>query len=119
MIEYLEAKGYSHEKAEALFNAFKASNAKPYGSASGRRGYRRRGYRHYHRRGRGGKVKVPAAKASAFKAKTFKPKTATTSTSKRTSTAKATTSNGAKALAASLKALQDTEAKVKPPKSRG
>ena len=119
MIEYLEAKGYSHEKAEALFNAFKASNAKPYGSASGRRGYRRRGYGHYHRRGRGGKVKVPAAKSSAFKAKTFKPKTATTSTAKRTSTAKATTSNGAKALAASLKALQDTEAKVKPPKSRG
>ena len=47
MIEYLQKKGYSAEKAEALYNSFKASNAKPYSgssSYSGRRGYRRRGY---------------------------------------------------------------------------
>lgn len=65
MIEYLQSKGYSYEKAEALFNAFKASNAKPYNgsSGSGRRYYRRRRYRR--RRGGGGssaKAKVPTPK---------------------------------------------------------
>lgn len=62
MMEYLMDKGYSYEKAEALFNSFKASNAKPYdgttSSGRGRRGYRRRGYR---RRGhrRSGKATAP------------------------------------------------------------
>ena len=65
MIEYLQSKGYSYEKAEALFNAFKASNAKPYNgsSGSGRRYYGRRRYRR--RRGGGGssaKAKVPTPK---------------------------------------------------------
>lgn len=41
MLEYLKSKGYSEEKAAALFNAFKNANAKPYGSSSGRRGWRR------------------------------------------------------------------------------
>lgn len=68
MLEYLESKGYSSEKAEALFNAFKASNAKPYGgSSSGRRGYGRRGYRRYGRGG-GGSSKAPAISQSNFKA---------------------------------------------------
>lgn len=77
MIEYLVKKGYSYEKAEALFNSFKAGNAKPYSgnnlySGRRRRSYRRRGYR---RRGRGSGgsggsgIKI---KESAFKAKSVK-----------------------------------------------
>lgn len=72
MIEYLMKKGYSYEKAEALFNSFKASNAKPYSgnslySGRGRRGYRRRGYR---RRGGGGRSSKPVEiKTSAYKPK--------------------------------------------------
>lgn len=75
MIEYLVQKGYSHEKAEALFNSFKASNAKPYSGnslSSGRRGYGRRGYgrRSYRRRGGGGSSSTGAkVKTSDFKAK--------------------------------------------------
>lgn len=63
MIEYLQSKGYSYEKAEALYNAFKASNAKDYngsGSSSGGRGYR--GRRGGGRRGSSAKAKVPAPK---------------------------------------------------------
>lgn len=64
MIEYLQSKGYSYEKAEALYNAFKASNAKDYdgSGSSGRRG----GYRGRRGGGRRGgssaKAKVPAPK---------------------------------------------------------
>lgn len=62
MMDYLVSKGYSYEKAEALYNSFKQSNAKNYNGSysSGRRygGYRRRG-------GRGGSskpAKVPSPK---------------------------------------------------------
>lgn len=70
MIEYLIKKGYSYEKAEALYNSFKNPRAKPYSgnnlsSGRRRRGYRRRGYR---RRGGGGSTKAPAIKQSDFKA---------------------------------------------------
>ena len=74
MIQYLIDKGYSYEKAEALFNAFKQSNAKPYSGnnlSSGRRGYRRRGYRRYGRRGGGGgKASVPKIDAKSMAAAT-------------------------------------------------
>ena len=77
MIEYLVGKGYSYEKAEALFNSFKASNAKPYSgnSLSSGRGRRRYGRRYgggYHRRSGGGSTKIKAVKKSAFKAKSYK-----------------------------------------------
>ena len=119
MIQYLIDKGYSYEKAEALFNAFKQSNAKPYSGnnlSSGRRGYRRRGYRRYgRRRGGGGSsgsgVEIPAAKASAYTAKAFSPTAKVTPPTAR--------SRGTTSLAASLKAIQDTEAKVKAPIKRG
>lgn len=66
MMEYLMDKGYSYEKAEALFNSFKAGNAKPYdgtmSSGRGRRGYRRRGYR----RRRGGSRKAAKVKTTSF-----------------------------------------------------
>lgn len=113
MMEYLESKGYSHEKAEALFNAFKSGNAKPYGSSSGRRGYRRRGYR---RRGRGGsskKIVSQNIKTSAYKTKQFKPKVAVPATRPGGSS-----NNGAKTLAAALQDLQKVEAKIKPPKNK-
>ena len=68
MIEYLVKQGYSYEKAEALFNAFKAANAKPYSGnnlSSGRGRRRYGGRRYYRRRGRRGsskKAKVPTPK---------------------------------------------------------
>lgn len=68
MLEYLESKGYSREKAEALFNAFKNSNAKPYGASSSRRGWGRGGWRHYGHGGGGGGSKAKALKQSDFKA---------------------------------------------------
>ena len=74
MMDYLKSKGYSDEKCAALFNSFKAWNAKEYGSSSGRRRYgrRRRGYRRWRHYGGGGsgKAKVPTPKtikASSFK----------------------------------------------------
>lgn len=109
MIAYLEKKGYSREKAEALYNSFKQSNAKPYGSSSGRRGYRRRGYR---RRGGGGSRKAPAPKlksTSAYKAKQFKSKVKASGKS----------SKGTTSLAAALDDIRKTEAKVKPPTPKG
>lgn len=72
MIQYLIDKGYSYEKAEALFNAFKQSNAKPYSGnnlSSGRR-YGRRGYRRYGRRSGGGKASVPKIDAKSMAAAT-------------------------------------------------
>lgn len=79
MIEYLTKKGYSYEKAEALFNSFKQSNAKPYNgnSLSSGRGYRRRGYGGYRRRGGGGsKATVPKIDAKSM-ASSVKKATAT------------------------------------------
>lgn len=117
MIEYIIKKGYSYEKAEALFNAFKASNAKPYSGnylGSGRRGYYRRGYR---RRGRGGgsspSLVSQTIKASAYKTKEFNPDVVTPSTRSGSSSG-----SGAKALAAALQDLQKVEAKIKPPKNK-
>ena len=117
MIEYLAKKGYSYEKAEALFNAFKASNAKPYSGNnlySGRRGYyRRRGYR---RRGRGGSSKQlvsQTVKQSAFKTKEFNPDVATPKPRSGSSSR-----SGTKTLAAALQDLQKVEAKIKPPKNK-
>lgn len=67
MLEYLEKKGYSPEKAEVLFNAFKAANAKPYGYSSGRRGWRSGWHRWgYGGGGSGGSVKS-TVKTGAFK----------------------------------------------------
>ena len=112
MIEYLESKGYSHEKAEALFNSFKAANAKPYGSSSGRRGYRRRGYR---RRGRGGssrKIVSSTIKSSPYKAKsTLTPKINVPSKAK-------SSRSGTTSLASALQDIQKTQAKVAPPKAK-
>lgn len=73
MIEYLVDKGYSYEKAEALYNSFKASNAKAYnGNSLSRIGGRRRSYGGYRRRrgGGGGSKLVSTAKInqSAYKA---------------------------------------------------
>ena len=112
MLEYLEKKGYSEEKAAALFNAF--TTGKPYGSSSGRRGYYRRGYR---RRGRGGgsspSLVSQTIKASAYKTKEFNPDVVTPATRSGSSSG-----SGAKALAAALQDLQKVEAKIKPPKNK-
>ena len=96
MIEYLVGKGYSYEKAEALFNSFKASNAKPYSGNSLSSGRGRRGRRYgggYHRR-RGGGSKIKAVKKSAFKAKSYKSsyKDITSSLKTRSGSSKSTAS---------------------------
>lgn len=113
MIEYLEKKGYSHEKAEALFNSFKNSNAKPYGSSSGRRGYRRRGYR---RRGRGGGSSRKLVK-STINSSPYKTKTSLTPKINVPSTAKSGRS-GTTNLASALQDIQKTQAKVTPPRNK-
>lgn len=67
MMEYLASKGYSYEEAEALYNAFKSSNAKDFNGISTSSGGGRRGYGGY-RHGGGGsskKAKVPAPKKIA------------------------------------------------------
>lgn len=54
MIKALVKKGFSYEKAEALYNAYKNSNAKSYdgsGSGSSRSGYSGHGYSHHRRSG--------------------------------------------------------------------
>lgn len=100
MIQYLIDKGYSYEKAEALFNSFKASNAKPYSGNNLSSGKGRRGRRGYRRRGGGGgssktvKTSVPI-KASDYKASkgTYKDMASalkTRSTSKRKASTKST-----------------------------
>lgn len=71
MYEYLKSKGYDDETAAALFNSFKASNAKEYGS-SGYRRYGRRGYRRWHSWGHGGSsAKATVPKPKAIKANAF------------------------------------------------
>ena len=102
-IAYLEAKGYSDEKCAALFNAFKASNAKEYGSSSRRRGrrrYGRRGWRHYGHGGSSKKAKVPTPKT--IKASQFTQGTALGSTTKSSSATK----SSAKATPPTLKRVQ-------------
>ena len=115
MIEYLTKKGYSYEKAEALFNAFKASNAKPYSGndlSSGRRGYRRRGYRRRGRGGGGSSLVSGTINSSAYSVKKFNPKATVPTTHSGSS------SSGSKALAEALNDLQKVEAKIKPPKNK-
>ena len=126
MMEYLDSRDdLTDEQKAVLFNAFKASNAKEYGSAgSGRRGYRRRGYRrrYYRRRGGGGgrgksstatfkKATAPAA----FKTKTFKPSAVNlpVKASKTGGNGRTTTT-----LSNALSEIQRVEAKHKPPKNR-
>lgn len=91
MMDYLKSKGFSDEEAAALFNSFKASNAKEYGSSSGRRrrrGYRRR-WRHYgHGGGSSKKATVPTPKA--IKANQFVKGEALISKRSGSSSAKAT-----------------------------
>ena len=82
MMEYLESKGYDEDKAAALFNAFKAWNAKEYGKSSGYRRYGRRRYGGYRRRGRGGsgkakKIDTNLTQGSAFKSGNSKVKSYT------------------------------------------
>ena len=119
MIEYLIKKGYSYEKAEVLFNAFKASNAKPYSGNnlySGRGGYYRRSYRRRgHGRGGGSSKQLVSQtiKQSAFKTKEFNPDVVTPKSSSGSSSG-----SGAKALAAALQDLQKTQAKITPPKNK-
>ena len=82
-------------------------------SGSGGGYYGGYGYRRWRRRRRGGSSKMPTPKlqnaASAYKVKTF-----TGSSDTRTTSSRGTTS-----LAAMLKNIQDTEAKVKPPTPKG
>ena len=113
MIEYLEKKGYSHEKAEALFNSFKNSNAKPYGSSSYRRGYRRR---RYYRRGRGGHSRKTVS--NRINSSPYKTKTSITPKINVPTKAKSGGSSGTTSLASALKDIQKTQAKVTPPKSK-
>ena len=72
MYEYLKNKGLSDEEAAALFNSFKASNAKGYGSSGYRRGrrYGRRGWRHYGGHG-GSSAKATVPKPKAIKESAF------------------------------------------------
>lgn len=117
MIEYLEKKGYDHDKAEALFNSFKNSNAKPYDgtSSSGRRGYRRRGYRRRGYRRRGGRSKSVVKQtmnSSAYKTKTFTPKVKAPAPKSSGSSASKTT------LSSALQDIQNTQKKITPPKNK-
>lgn len=71
MIEYLVSKGYSYEKAEALFNSFKSAKAKPYSGnslSSGRGGRSYGGHRS--RGGSSRKAKVPKINAKSMAAAT-------------------------------------------------
>lgn len=100
MLEYLEAKGYSHDKAEALFNAFKNSNAKPYGAASGRRGWG--GWHRWGRHGGGGSKKTKI-KTGSFKPATVHPSKGSSSASKLPKTSvnvKSTASAGSRSSSA-------------------
>jgi hypothetical protein len=68
MLDYLKSKGYDDETAAALFNSFKAWNAKEYGKSGGRRyGRRRRGYRRWHSHGGGSSKKATVPKPKTLK----------------------------------------------------
>ena len=92
MYDYLDKMGYDDETKAALFNAFKAWNAKEYGAKSGkgrrRRGRRRRGYRRYSGGGSSAKATVP--KPKAIKASDFKQGESLAGKSKSSSKAKVT-----------------------------
>jgi hypothetical protein len=90
MYDYLDTMGYDDETKAALFNAFKAWNAKEYGAKSGkgrrRRGYRRRGYRSYS----GSSAKATVPKPKTIKANSFAQGEALVTKSKSSSSKKAT-----------------------------
>lgn len=90
MYDYLDKMGYDDETKAALFNAFKAWNAKEYGASSGkrggRRGYRRRGYRSYG----GSTAKATVPKPKTIKASDLKQGESLAGKSKSSSTAKVT-----------------------------
>lgn len=90
MYDYLDKMGYDDETKAALFNAFKAWNAKEYGAKSGkgkrRRGYRRRGYRSYS----GSSAKATVPKPKTIKANTFAKGEALVSSTSKSSSAKKT-----------------------------
>ena len=90
MLDYLKSKGYDDETAAALFNSFKAWNAKEYGKSGGRRyGRRRRGYRRWHSHGGGSSKKATVPKPKTLKASSFTKGKALVSKS-RSSSSKAT-----------------------------
>lgn len=65
MIDYFVEHGIPYDKAEALYNAFKAKNAKPY--SGNNKSSSRRGYGGYRRSGGGGrKAKVPKINAKSM-----------------------------------------------------
>ena len=73
MIDYFVEHGIPYDKAEALYNAFKAKNAKPYSGNNKSSG--RRGYGGYRRRGGGSrKAKVPTIDAKSMASATKKSK---------------------------------------------
>ena len=90
MLEYLESKGYTEEQAAALFNAFKQSNAKEYGSSSGKKRYRRRSRRRGYRSYGGSSAKATVPKPKTIKATSFAQGEALVSKSKSSSSKKAT-----------------------------
>lgn len=71
MIDYFVEHGVPYEKAEALYNAFKSKNTKPYSGNNKYSGYGRRRRRHYggyRHRGGGGGSKASALPKSNYKA---------------------------------------------------
>lgn len=112
MMDYLKSKGYDDETAAALFNAFKASNAKEYGASSYRRGRRRRGWRRWGRHG-GGKAKTPALRTdSAFKAKAKLPNSKSSSSSSASSKAP-TVKRSYKSMASSARTSKSTNVNMR------
>lgn len=72
MIDYFVEHGIPYDKAEALYNAFKAKNAKPYSGNNKSSG--RRGYGGYRSGGGSRKAKVPKIDAKSMAAATNKSK---------------------------------------------
>ena len=70
MIDYFVEHGIPYDKAEALYNAFKSKNTKPYSGNNKYSGRRRYGGRRWRRRGGGGSkgAKVSALPKSNYKA---------------------------------------------------
>ena len=115
MLEYLASKGYSEEKAAALFNAFKASNAKPYGSSSGRRGWGRRWRRWSHGGGGGSGSAKSNVKTGSFKPQTVHPSSGSSSSSAPKTNVKVKSTANAGAGSRSANAKVST---TKPPTAR-